>query len=67
MAPDLKFHRAIGEFAGQPYSVTGELLSPEGYAEARGRGPAERGGEDLRPEPDAGAGLDRAARNVVTG
>jgi benzoyl-CoA 2,3-dioxygenase component B len=25
--PDLRFHRSIGEFAGQPYSVTGELLS----------------------------------------
>ena len=32
MAPDLKFHRAIGEFAGKTYSVTGELLSPEAYA-----------------------------------
>jgi len=30
-APDLKFHRAIGEFAGQTYSVTGELLTPEQY------------------------------------
>ena len=30
-APDLKFHRSIGEFAGKPYSVTGELLSPEAY------------------------------------
>ncbi|MCL6565970.1 MAG: phenylacetate-CoA oxygenase subunit PaaI [Acidobacteriia bacterium] len=29
--PDLKFHRRIGEFAGQPYSVTGELLSPAEY------------------------------------
>jgi hypothetical protein len=25
--PDLKFHRRIGTYAGQPYSVTGELLS----------------------------------------
>jgi len=24
--PDLKFNRHIGEFADQPYSVTGELL-----------------------------------------
>ena len=31
--PDLKFNRHIGEFANQPYSVTGELLSPEKYAE----------------------------------
>jgi hypothetical protein len=30
-APDLRFHRSIGEFAGQSYSVTGELLSPERY------------------------------------
>jgi hypothetical protein len=30
-APDLKFHRAIGEFAGQSYSVSGEPLSPEQY------------------------------------
>ncbi len=31
--PDMKFNRHIGEFADQPYSVTGELLSPEKYAE----------------------------------
>ncbi|HKA31713.1 MAG TPA: Phenylacetic acid catabolic protein [Candidatus Binatia bacterium] len=30
-APDLKFNRSIGDFAGKPYSVTGELLSEEGY------------------------------------
>ena len=30
--PDMKFHRAIGEFAGGTYSVTGEPLSPEEYA-----------------------------------
>lgn len=29
--PDLRFNRAIGDFAGQPYSVTGELLTPEAY------------------------------------
>jgi benzoyl-CoA 2,3-dioxygenase component B len=29
--PDLKFNRHIGEFANQPYSVTGELLSPSEY------------------------------------
>lgn len=28
-APDLKFNRSIGEHVGKPYSVTGELLSPE--------------------------------------
>ncbi len=32
-APDLKFNRSIGEHVGKPYSVTGELLSPEAYAE----------------------------------
>jgi benzoyl-CoA 2,3-dioxygenase component B len=32
-APDFKFHRAIGEFAGQCFSVTGEKLSPEAYDE----------------------------------
>ncbi|HEV7503097.1 MAG TPA: Phenylacetic acid catabolic protein, partial [Vicinamibacteria bacterium] len=32
VAPDLKFHRAIGEFAGKTYSVTGEELSVEDYA-----------------------------------
>ncbi|HYV42606.1 MAG TPA: Phenylacetic acid catabolic protein, partial [Thermoanaerobaculia bacterium] len=31
-APDLKFHRAIGEFADQTYSVTGERLTPQEYA-----------------------------------
>jgi hypothetical protein len=31
-APDMKLHRSIGEFAGQTYSLTGELLSPEAYA-----------------------------------
>lgn len=30
-APDMRFNRAIGEFAGQTYSVTGERLSPEEY------------------------------------
>jgi benzoyl-CoA 2,3-dioxygenase component B len=29
--PDLKFNRHIGEFASQPYSATGELLSPREY------------------------------------
>jgi benzoyl-CoA 2,3-dioxygenase component B len=31
--PDLKFNRHIGEFADQPYSVNGELLSPEAHAQ----------------------------------
>jgi len=31
--PDLKFNRSIGEFARQPFSVTGELLSPADYQE----------------------------------
>lgn len=31
--PDVKFNRFIGEFARQPYSVTGELLSLEAHAE----------------------------------
>jgi benzoyl-CoA 2,3-dioxygenase component B len=30
-APDLKFNRSIGEYAGKTYSVTGELLSAEAY------------------------------------
>ena len=30
--PDDKFRRNIGQYAGMPYSVTGELLSPEAYA-----------------------------------
>lgn len=29
--PDLKFNRDIGTYANQPYSVTGERLSPEEY------------------------------------
>jgi benzoyl-CoA 2,3-dioxygenase component B len=29
--PDLKFNRSIGDYAGQPYSVTGELLSASEY------------------------------------
>lgn len=31
--PDLKFNRHIGEFANQPFGVTGELLTPGEYAE----------------------------------
>lgn len=33
--PDLKFNRQIGEFAGQPYSVHGELLGEREYAAHR--------------------------------
>ena len=29
--PDLKFNRRIGDYAGQLYSVTGELLSAADY------------------------------------
>lgn len=29
--PDLKFHRSIGDHAGKPYSVDGQLLSKEEY------------------------------------
>ncbi|MEP6800535.1 MAG: Phenylacetic acid catabolic protein [Acidobacteriota bacterium] len=32
VAPDMKFHRSIGEFAGEPYSLRGERMSPETYA-----------------------------------
>ncbi|HLC42703.1 MAG TPA: Phenylacetic acid catabolic protein [Methylomirabilota bacterium] len=31
LVPDDKFRREIGEYAGKPYSVRGELLSPEAY------------------------------------
>ncbi len=31
VAPDMKFHRAIGEFAGKAYSVAGEILTPAEY------------------------------------
>ncbi len=34
-APHLSFNRSIGEFAGQPYSITGEKLAPEAYARHR--------------------------------
>jgi benzoyl-CoA 2,3-dioxygenase component B len=30
-APDMKFHRAIGDFKGSRWSVTGEELSPEDF------------------------------------
>jgi hypothetical protein len=30
--PGLKFHRSIGEHAGQTWSIHDELLSPEEYA-----------------------------------
>jgi benzoyl-CoA 2,3-dioxygenase component B len=32
-APDMRFHRSIGEFVGQPYSITGERLEPSAYAQ----------------------------------
>jgi benzoyl-CoA 2,3-dioxygenase component B len=31
-APDIRFHRAIGEYAGQTWSVEGSLLTPEAHA-----------------------------------
>ena len=31
VAPDMKYHRGIGEFAGKTYSVSGELLAPAEY------------------------------------
>jgi hypothetical protein len=30
-APDFKFNRSIGENVSKPFSVTGELLSPDAY------------------------------------
>lgn len=30
-APDIKFNRSIGDYAGKPYGVTGELLSEDAY------------------------------------
>ena len=27
----MKFHRSIGEYSGKPFSIRGELLSPEAY------------------------------------
>ena len=41
--PDIKFNRHIGEFAKQPYSVTGELLSEREYAQHR---------HDMLPQPE---------------
>ena len=61
-APDLKFHRAIGEFAGKTYSVTGRAPDRRGVREARRGDSAERRGEEVRRRPDERAGLDRAAR-----
>ena len=29
--PDVKFHRSIGEYADQTYSIRGDLLAPEAY------------------------------------
>ena len=47
--PDLKFNRKIGEFADQPYSVTGELLTMEQY---------ERHLQQVLPGPADGQHLD---------
>jgi len=30
--PDHRFNRSVGQFAGKPYSVSGELLSAEAQA-----------------------------------
>lgn len=30
-APDVRFNRSIGEYAGKPFSLTGALLSPDEY------------------------------------
>jgi len=45
IVPDSRFNRSIGEFAGKPYSVTGELLSPEEFQQHLGQvlpGPEDR-------------------------
>ncbi len=41
--PDIKFNRYIGEFARQPYSVTGELLSEREYEQHR---------SEMLPQPE---------------
>ncbi len=55
-APNLKFHRAIGEFAGQTWSVRGDLLTPEQYeahlAETLPTAEEKRFVADLMREPD---------------
>src|SRR5262249_19453516 len=55
-APDFKFHPAIGEFAGQCCSVTGENLSPEAYemhlAETLPNEEEKKFVSDLMREPD---------------
>lgn len=35
--PDHRFNRAVGDFAGMPYSISGELLSPEDHVIQRSR------------------------------
>jgi benzoyl-CoA 2,3-dioxygenase component B len=54
-APDLKFHRAIGEFAGKTYSRSGELLSAADYekhvAEVLPTEPEKAFIKDLMKEP----------------
>ena len=36
VAPDMKFRRSIGEFAGQTWSTQGKLLDPQAYAKHAG-------------------------------
>ncbi len=62
VAPHMKFHRAIGEFAGQTWSVTGEPLTAEEYAKHLARDASDRGREEVHRGPHAREGLDRAAR-----
>ncbi|MFQ5926015.1 MAG: hypothetical protein ACE5MH_01110, partial [Terriglobia bacterium] len=50
MVPDLKFNRRIGEYANQPFSVTGERLSPEEY---------KRHGQQVLPTEEDVAELSR--------
>src|ERR1700693_4513755 len=64
-APDLKFHRAIGEFADKTYSVTGEPLTAEEYekhvAEALPSAEEKKFVADLMREPGWIAGREAVA------
>jgi hypothetical protein len=64
-APDLKFHRAIGEFADKTYSVTGEPLTAEEYekhvAEALPSAEEKKFVAGLMREPGWIAGRDAVA------
>ncbi len=64
-APDLKFHRAIGAFAGMTYSVTGEPLTAEEYekhvAENLPNAEEKKFVADLMREPGWIAGRDAVA------